>query len=260
MELNMSGKRVLITGGSKGIGYACAEVFAEEGCDVQLVSRTEADLKAAADKLRERFNVPIAYHALDLSDSSNIAKLQETCGDIDILVNNAGAIPGGTLFDVDETRWREAWDLKIFGYINMVRTFYTKMAERGGGAIVNVIGLAGEKPDFGYVAGSTGNSGLMTFTKAIGGSSLKDNIRVLAVNPGPVQTDRLISLLKTRSEGETGSTDGWERYMETMPMGRAAYPREVADVVAFLASERASYLTGIVVPIEGGMANKSASF
>src|ERR1051326_8914738 len=167
MDLGLRGRKALVTGASKGIGQACAEILAEEGCDVVLVSRTAADL----DKVR--------------------AKIAGECADIDLLVNNAGAIPGGNIAEIDEKRWREAWDLKVFGYINMTRRFYALMAERKKGGIVNILGAAGENPDFNYIAGSSGNASLMAFTRAMGGTAPRDGLRVVGINPGPVMTERL---------------------------------------------------------------------
>src|SRR5665213_3493062 len=130
MDLGLRGKKALITGASKGIGRACAEALAEEGCDVALVSRTAADLDAARTAIASKHNVGVRVFALDLSDSRNVDKVAGECSDIDILVNNAGAIPGGNIDAIDEKRWREAWDLKVFGYINMTRRFYAQMPER----------------------------------------------------------------------------------------------------------------------------------
>jgi 3-oxoacyl-[acyl-carrier protein] reductase len=136
MDLGLRGKKALITGASRGIGRACAEVLASEGCDVVIVSRTQADLGSAKDRILGQSNVSVRSYAMDLSDSRNADKLAAECPDIDILINNAGAIPRGTIAEIDEARWREAWDLKVFGYINMCRRFYALMAARRSGVIV----------------------------------------------------------------------------------------------------------------------------
>src|SRR5215469_10000552 len=130
MDLKLRGKTALITGASKGIGRASVDALAEEGVNVILVSRTQADLDAARDSVATRWSVRTEVHAFDLSDSRNIDRLAELHPDIDILVNNAGAIPGGTLQEIDEPRWRQAWDLKVYGYINMCRRFYALMKQR----------------------------------------------------------------------------------------------------------------------------------
>src|SRR5579864_8865229 len=207
MELGLRGRKALITGASRGIGRACAEVLASEGCDVIIVSRTQADLDAAKDKILSQSNVSVHTYAMDLSDSNNVDKLAAECPDIDILINNAGAIPRGTIAEIDEARWREAWDLKVFGYINMTRRFYALMAARRAGVIINILGAAGENPDFEYVAGSSGNASLMAFTRAMGGTAPRDNLRVLGINPGPVMTERLVTLTKTRAEARLGDAN-----------------------------------------------------
>jgi 3-oxoacyl-[acyl-carrier protein] reductase len=144
MELNLHGKAALVTGASKGIGLASAECLAAEGVNVILVSRTQADLDTARQKIVARYNVNVQMHAFDISDSANVDRLALQHPDIDILVNNAGAIPGGSLQEIDEARWRAAWDLKVYGYINMCRRFYAEMKSRGRGVIINVLGMAGE--------------------------------------------------------------------------------------------------------------------
>ena len=123
--------------------------------------------------------------------------------------------------------------------------------------IVNVIGLAGERPDTNYIAGSVGNSALIAFTRALGSHSLDDGVRVVGINPGPVQTDRIVALLQARAQREKGDSSRWGDYLEALPLGRAAKPEEVADLVVFLASERASYLCGSVVTLDGGLGARS---
>ena len=252
MDLGLRGRKALVTGASKGIGRACAEVLAEEGCDVVLVSRTAADLETARKEIAGKYNIGVRVFALDLSDGKNVDKLAAACTDIDILVNNAGAIPGGNLDAITEERWRAAWDLKVFGYINMTRRFYAQMRERGHGVIVNVLGAAGENPDFNYIAGSSGNASLMAFTRAIGGTAPRDNLRVVGINPGPVMTERLITLTKTRARDTLGDESRWQELMKGHAFGRAAKPEEIAWMAAFLASHRSAYTTGTIVTIDGG--------
>ena len=260
MDLNLRGRAALITGASKGIGLATAEVLAEEGCNVVLVSRTQADLDAARTRILSRFNVGVAVHALDLSNAAAVDKLAELHGDVDILVNNAGAIPAGRLHEILEARWREAWDLKVFGYINMCRAFYAKFAARRRGVILNIVGTGGEKVDSAYIAGAAGNASLMAFTRALGGTASDDNLRVLGINPGPVATDRLVTMMKKIAQDRLGDESRWEELTKPMPFGRAATAEEIASMAAFLVSDRSAYTSGTIITIDGGAVNRTNVF
>jgi NAD(P)-dependent dehydrogenase (short-subunit alcohol dehydrogenase family) len=253
MDMGLTGKTVLITGASKGIGAAAAEAFAEEGCTLRLAARDEARLSALAERLAREHGVKVNVHVADLRQSDQVAGLANAADDIDILINNAGDIPGGPLAMIDEATWRQAWDLKVFGYINLTRLIYPAMKARGGGVIVNDIGAAGERFDFDYIAGSTGNAALMSFTRALGGRSLQDNIRVVGINPGPVATDRIISLMKRRAVSQFGDESRYPEMMKNLPLGRAAKPREIADLMVFLASDRSAYTTGVIFTVDGGL-------
>ena len=252
MDLNLANKTALITGASKGIGKGIAMAMAEEGCDIILVSRTLVELNKAATDITNAHNVNVRVFAKDLSVIGAVAELIEEAGTPNILVNNAGAIPGGSLELVEEERWRESWELKVFGYINMCRTFYAAMKKQGHGVIINVTGLAGERLDANYIAGSSGNAGLNAFTRALGSKSLSDGIRVLAVSPGACETERLVGLMRTKAEAEYGDPEHWQSYLGGLPLGRAATVCVVAEVVTFMSSERASYMSGVIIPVDGG--------
>ena len=260
MELGLDGKTVLVTGASKGIGKGVARGFHVEGCTVHLVSRSIENLEAAAKEIAGNDQARVHLHAKDISESQSVGELLAEVGVPEILVNNAGAIPAGNLQAVDEARWREAWDLKVFGYINMTRAFLAAMEARGTGVIVNVTGLAADRTDAGYVAGTAGNAGLNAFTRAVGSRSLSKGVRVLAVSPGPVETERLVSLMQTRAEAEFGDAGRWREYLANLPDGRAASVEEVADVVVFLASDRASFVSGTVITVDGGHGANQGSF
>jgi len=260
MDLGLRGRRALVTGASKGIGLACAEALAAEGCDLVLVARTAADLQAAQSRIRAACNVAVDWRALDLADSRSVDALAAEFPDVDILVNNAGAIPGGTLDQVEEARWRAAWDLKVFGYINMCRHFYALMRTRGRGVIINIIGAAGESPDAEYIAGTAGNASLMAFTRALGGAAPADGLRVIGINPGPILTERLEGLLRRRAQETLGDAERWRETMAAMPFGRAGRVEEVAALAAFLASDLSGYTTGTIITVDGGMASKRKAF
>jgi NAD(P)-dependent dehydrogenase (short-subunit alcohol dehydrogenase family) len=253
MDLDLRGKRVLITGASKGIGAAAADAFAEEGCHLHLAARSLDAMEAIATRLRASHRIDVICHRTDLRKADELAALAAACGDIDILVNNAGDIPAGSIDRIDEATWRHAWELKVFGYINLTRRIYARMKARGHGVIVNDIGAAGERFDSNYIAGSAGNAALMAFTRALGGKSLKDNIRVVGINPGPVATDRMVTRLKGAAQTRFGDESRYMELTQNYPLGRAAHPREIADLMAFLASPRSGYTSGVIFTVDGGM-------
>jgi len=257
MELELRGKRALVTGGSKGIGRACAEALAAEGCRVSIAARDAAALEAAAAAMRERHGVDVARRSVDLSQPGAAEALAQWAGELDILINNAGAIPGGDLLKVDEPTWRRAWDLKVFGYINLTRQVYARMKRAGAGVILNVIGAAGEKMDASYIAGSSANAGLMAFTRALGGASHADGIRVLGINPGPVATERLERLYRQRAEARLGDAARYRELFAGMSFGRPATPEEIAAAATFLVSARSAYTSGCILTIDGGAAARA---
>jgi NAD(P)-dependent dehydrogenase (short-subunit alcohol dehydrogenase family) len=252
MELQLAGKTALITGGSKGIGRASAEVLAGEGCNVILVAREQATLDEAAAAIRAKRQVNVRTISADLSNDAAVRKVAAEAGEIDILVNNAGAIPPGDVLSVDDARWRQAWDLKVFGYISFCRVIYGQMKARKSGVIINVIGAAGESFPTNYIAGAAGNASLMAFTRALGKGAPADGLRVVAINPGPVETDRLVMLLRANAQEKFGDPERWRELNAGMPFGRAARPEEIGNAVAFLASPMSGYTTGTVLTINGG--------
>jgi NAD(P)-dependent dehydrogenase (short-subunit alcohol dehydrogenase family) len=253
MDLGLSGKWALITGSSKGIGLACAESLAAEGCNVHLVARTASALEEARESILSRYSVKANLHALDLSRPESITSLVDRCGSINILINNAGAVPRRELLNVDDFEWRKAWDLKVFACINLTREVYRQMRARGTGVIVNVIGMAGEAPNPRSIIASTGNASLMAFSSALGAESVDYGIRVIGVNPGLVLTERTESLVSTNQGPDAKA---WRSLVERLPFKRMASTKEIADVVAFLASDRASYVSGTVVTVDGGAVNR----
>jgi NAD(P)-dependent dehydrogenase (short-subunit alcohol dehydrogenase family) len=241
MDLNLKDKSVLVTGGSKGIGLACAKSFAAEGCRVHVASRNRETLEAAAKAIGGK------AHVADLRDAGALRQLAEACADVDILVNNAGDIPGGTIEAIDEAKWRHAWELKVFGYVNLTRELFTRMKARKSGVIVNVIGMAGEKPSFEYICGSMANAGLGAFTKGMGSGSAAFGVRVLGVHPPATRTDRIIPLMKAAAKEKLGDENRWQELVGTGSFGAMIEPEQVADTVVFLASARAGKLSGVMV-------------
>lgn len=254
MDLQLAGKSALITGASKGIGRATALTFAAEGCAVHLAARSGDELEKLRNEILGKHKVQVGLHPGDLSTARSMVALADAVGDVDILINNAGDIPAGTVEALTDEEWRRGFDLKVFGYINLTREIYTRMKKRGAGVIINDIGNSGENWDYNYVAGSTGNAALMSFTKAVGGVSLDYGVRVVGVNPGPIATDRMVRIMKRRARDNLGDEARWREYLTDYPGGRMGTDQEVADLIVFLASPRAGYITGTVVTVDGGIA------
>ncbi len=178
--------------------------------------------------------------------------LVKACGPLDILVNNAGAIPQGSITGLDDATWRTAWDLKVFGFINVTREVYRDMCASKRGVIVNVVGTAGERPSAIYIAGSMANAGLMAMSRALGAESVDYGVRVVAVNPGAIETDRQVVRWKARAKTELGDENRWRELVTGFPRGRLGTVDEVASTVVFLCSDRAGYISGTVVTVDGG--------
>jgi NAD(P)-dependent dehydrogenase (short-subunit alcohol dehydrogenase family) len=255
MDLQLRGKWALVTGASQGIGAGIAKTLAEEGVNLHLTARNAERLQRLAAEIAA-CGVEAHIHPIDITAPDACEQLVERCRMLDILVNNAGVIPSGSLYEITEPKWREGWELKVFGYINLCRLVYARMKAQGGGVIINNIGNAGEVFDPHYIAGTTGNASLMAFTRALGGHSLEDNIRVVGVNPGPVATDRIYSMLRKRAELLYGDETRYGELEARYPLQRPAHVREVADLIAFLASPRSGYTSGAVFTIDGGIASR----
>jgi 3-oxoacyl-[acyl-carrier protein] reductase len=255
MDLKLTGRTALVTGASKGIGLAIAQWFSKEGVNLRLVARSGDVLEREAQAIRTSSQVNVQTRAADLSDPTTRRAVFEAFPDIDILINNAGAVPGGAIEDVSEAAWRAGWDLKIFGYVDMTRLYLERMKARKRGVIINIIGAGGERLTYGYIAGSAGNASLMAFTRAIGGTSPNFGVRVLGINPGPVETERVEYLARQRA-AKAGDESKWRESFGKMPFGRPATTDEVAASAVFLASDLCGYTSGTIVTIDGGMTHR----
>jgi NAD(P)-dependent dehydrogenase (short-subunit alcohol dehydrogenase family) len=254
VDLKLGGKTALITGASKGIGRATALTMAAEGVSLFLAARSKDELETVRREILGKHKVKVEIKPGDLSTSDSMVDLAKWASDVDILFNNAGDIPGGPIENLTDADWRRGFDLKLFGYINLTREILVRMKKRGSGVIVNDIGNSGENWDYNYVAGSTGNAAIMSFTKAIGGVSLDYGVRVVGVNPGPIATNRMTRMMKLRAKENLGDEGRWQEYLKDYPGGRMGTDQEVADLVTFLASPLAGYITGTIVTIDGGIA------
>ncbi len=252
MDLQLKGKRVVVTGASKGIGFAIAKTFAREGAVVFMAARNAERLEAAAAQIRAETGAKVSALALDASAADAGERLLKFGGDIDVLVNNAGAIPGGDLVKIDDARWREAWELKLYGYINITRSVLPSMAARKSGVIANIIGMAGAAPRYEYICGSTANAALMAFTQATGAASPRDGVRVFGINPPPTRSDRMMVMMKQTAEQKLGDASRWLELTTGLPFGRLAEPEEISEMTAFCCSPLAGYLSGTVINVDGG--------
>ncbi len=261
MDLGLRGKHILITGGSKGIGLACAREFLAEGCRVSLVSRERANLEAAREKLLAAFPgaaSAIALYSADLREPAAAGKVvsdaENEHGAIDVLVNSAGAAKRTPPDELTPERWREAMDAKYFSYINVIDPLIKRMAARGTGAIVNIVGMGGKVASPTHIAGGAANSALMLATAGLASAYGARGVRVNAINPGMTLTDRLQEGIsaEARMKGITPE-EALTEASAPLPQGRIASPAEIANVAVFLASPRASYVSGAMLAMDGAL-------
>lgn len=258
MELALAGKHVLVTGGSRGIGLACVRGFAAEGARVTLIARRPESVEAALEQLRRDGVADVLGLHADLADSGQALRVLDEAeagfGGVDVLVNSAGAARRTPFGELTARDWHDAMDSKFFTYVHVMEPAARRMAERGGGAIVNVIGVGGKVARTTHIAGGAANAALMLATAGLAAGYAPRGVRINAVNPGLTLTDRLQEGLRAearqRGVGEAQALADAER---AQPLGRIARPEEIADAVVWLASARASYVTGAILALDGGM-------
>jgi NAD(P)-dependent dehydrogenase (short-subunit alcohol dehydrogenase family) len=255
MDLDLQDKIVIVTGGSKGIGFACAEAFAREGARVAVVSRDAANLDAALARFPATRHAPVAIRA-DLTRADEalrmVADAERDVGPIDVLVNSAGAARRYAPEDLDAQAWHAAMDAKYFSYIHPIDAVLKRMLARGRGAIVNIIGQGGKVANPVHLPGGAANAALMLATAGLAAAFASKGVRINGINPGATMTDRVAEGLAAEAR-MTGlaMADLAARNQARIPMGRLGTPEEVARVALFLASDAASYVTGAIVPMDG---------
>jgi NAD(P)-dependent dehydrogenase (short-subunit alcohol dehydrogenase family) len=256
MDLNLAGRVVIVTGASKGIGYACAEAFAAEGAKVALVSRSQANLDAALARFPRGASAPITIAAdMTSPDAADemVARVEKTLGDIDVLVSSAGAARRYAPEELNAQAWHDAMDAKFFSYIHPIDAVLKRMLPRGRGSIVNIIGAGGKVATPVHLPGGAANSALMLATVGLASAFGPKGIRINGINPGATLTGRVQEGLRAESRMTgLGEAELLSRNEARIPLKRYGTAEEIARVALFLASEQASYVTGAIVSMDGG--------
>jgi NAD(P)-dependent dehydrogenase (short-subunit alcohol dehydrogenase family) len=256
MDLELAGKVVVVTGGSRGIGLACARAFAQEGARVALMARSPEGLAAAA---RELAGGGFAAHTecVDMTDASAVVaaieRIEAAVGPVDVLVNSAGAAKHHPVDSTDSGRWAEGMRDKYLPTVTALDAVIPRMARRGRGAIVNIVGVGGKLPNPLHIAGGAANAALLLVNATTAKAWGPHGIRINAINPGPIETERAQAALRVKSETSGRPEDELRAEVAArLPLGRYGQPHEVAAVAVFLASSQASYITGATLSVDGG--------
>ena len=256
MDLGLQDKVTLVTGGSKGIGLACARAFLDEGARVAIVSRQPENLDAARGSLNadaERLLLVSADLAQAENANAMLRQVHARFGPVDVLVNSAGAARRSLPEDVDTAAWHTAMDAKYFTYIHATDAVIRGMAARNRGVVINVIGMGGKVPSPTHLPGGAANAALMLATVGLAKAYAPKRVRVVGINPGPTMTERLKEGLRVEAKAQRLSEEEvLARGQAMVPLGRYAMPEDVANLALFLASDKATYLTGVIIPMHGG--------
>ena len=257
MDLGLKGKVALVTGGSKGIGKAVAMALGREGCRLAICARGEGLLGQASDEIHRSTGTEVVPFIANLTQMDDVTHMVEAVikhfGRIDILVNNAGNAPGGIIENLTEQDWAQALQLKFMGYVRCCKAVLPHMRKQGRGRVVNIVGNDGVKHSFWEITPGAANAADLNLTLSLAEQYGKENITFVAINPGPVRTERWDTLVvqMARDRGITVE-EANRRSLSSIPLGRICNPEEVADLAAFLFSDRAHFINGTMINIDGG--------
>jgi NAD(P)-dependent dehydrogenase (short-subunit alcohol dehydrogenase family) len=257
MDLQLTGKKAVVTGASAGIGKAVTWSLAREGVDVAICARNSGPLEATAAEISRATNrqiIPIAADLTKPADAENfISKAHAALGRIDILVNNAGSSPGGVIEHLSEEDWASSLQLKFMGYVRCMKHVLPIMQKQRKGRVVNVIGNDGVKVSYWEIAPGAANAAGQNLTVSLASQYGKHNISFVCVNPGPVRTERWTGLVKAMARDMNISYEEADKLAPaSIPLGRIAESEEVANLVTYLASDLAHFINGTMIEIDGG--------
>ena len=257
MDLGLSGKVALVTGASAGLGLAIARELAEEGASVALAARRQAELERQAADIASATTSRVVGVAGDLKEPDAPARIvreaERALGPIDILVANSGGPPSTVFATTREEHYAAALELNLMASIRLAHACVPSMRERNWGRVIFLTSMAAKQPMAGLLLSNTARSGLLGFAKTLATEVARDNVLVNTVLPGHFDTARALELARLRAERDNGDVEEVLRQRtDSIPIGRAGQPRELAAVVAFLASNRATFLTGTAIQVDGG--------
>ncbi len=258
MDLGIKGKTAIISASSKGLGKACAEELAAEGCNLTIFSRSLRNIKNTAQEIENKYHVKVLYLKADASNLNDlkyvVKNTKKEFKTIDILINNAGGPPFGFFEDFKPKDWQNALELNLLSIVNLTKEVIPSMKKQNWGRIINITSVAVKQPIDGLILSNTARTAVIGLTKTLSNEYAKYNILFNNVCPGRIMTDRIIDLANKRAKLTKNSLNKVLKNMESdIPIGRIGNPREFSSMVAFLASEKASYITGNTIQIDGGL-------
>jgi 3-oxoacyl-[acyl-carrier protein] reductase len=258
VDLGLQGKVAIVAASSKGIGKAAAAGFASEGARVTMLSRNEGELEKAAEEIRNACHADVLAVPADVTNPDDIRRVVkrtvERWGAVNILVNNAGGPPTGGFDDLDDAGWQAAFELTLLSAVRFVREVRPHISKAGGGAIINVQSTSVKVPLDNMILSNSIRSGVIGLAKTLSIELARDKIRVNTVLPGATLTDRLRHHITARAQKLGKTFEEVQRAREaTIPLGHLGMPEDVADMIVFLASDRARYVTGVTIQVDGGL-------